>query len=94
MTTNTHSDETDGSHLSVERLFAGQLVLQFIFYVVERRRLPLGAEVPADKRSSEQRRTVSERSWTHRGGGVGGGRGGRITNLRSNVVILSSMSSL
>lgn len=37
------------SHLSVQRVFAGQLVLQFVFYVVERRRLPLGTQVSANR---------------------------------------------
>lgn len=36
-------------YLSVQRLFTGQFVLQLVFEVVERRRLPLGAQVPAGK---------------------------------------------
>lgn len=34
-------------HLSVQRLLAGQLVLQLVFDIMEGGRLPLGAEVPA-----------------------------------------------
>lgn len=34
-------------HLSVQRLLAGQLILQLVFDIMERSRLPLGAEVPA-----------------------------------------------
>lgn len=37
------------SYLSVEGLLTGQLVFQFIFDIVERRRLPLGAQVPGDQ---------------------------------------------
>lgn len=37
----------DTPHLSVQWFLAGQLVLQFVFDIVEGSRLPLGAEVPA-----------------------------------------------
>lgn len=69
-------------YLSVERLFAGQLVLQLVFDVVERRRLPLGAQVPAGSRTGvrEDHGEIEIQK--------------DVLHLRSRVVILSSMSSL
>lgn len=59
----THTGITrDVSHLSVERLLAGQLVFQFIFYVVERRRLPLGTQVPANQNKTADRRSSEWRA--------------------------------
>lgn len=85
-----HTRRKGLSHLSVERLFARQLVLQFVLYVMERRRLPLGTQVSAKRERGGEQST----RWEVRGRlSVRGGEGGN-TNLRSNVVILSSMSSL
>lgn len=92
-TPDTHGDELDSSHLSVERVFAGQLVLQFVFYVVERRRLPLGTQVPANRANRQTGGAVSGACFSEAGTQSSWARR-RSTNLRSNVVILSSMSSL
>lgn len=41
------------THLSVQRLFAGEFILQLVLNVVERCRLPLGAQVPAPRKHCE-----------------------------------------
>lgn len=42
-----------GTHLSVQWLLAGELIFQLVFDIMERSRLPLGAEVPAFNTATE-----------------------------------------